>query len=435
MYRIIFLLVLFFNILPAQGGHKQVFVINSVANTLSVVDPVNQTVILDTLSPGATSFPNQMVLHGGKGYVVSSGIHSILVFETAGLQRLGTIQLPTGTNPWAMGFINDSLAAVSFFDTDEVGIVNVNSGQLLTTVPVGTSPEGVRFSNGRIFVANSGFVSFGQPYDPGTVSVIDAATFSVVGTVPVGLNPQDLDTDSNGNIVVACTGDYGVTATGQLDIIHPASLTVIHSESLNEFITAVRVNPSDRAYLATFGFGVLVYDLVTQTFEVDGSNPLTGGPGVDFDAAGNAYICEFGDGSSAGKLRMFSPAHQLLHTFGVNVGPVYVAVDDPAFTVLENPNAPVLQTGIELLPNYPNPFNPETVLGVRLIKGGETRLDIFNLSGQKVRTLFNGKLAAGLHRFVWDGRDTRNRSVSAGIYFYRIKSNGAVQVRRMVLQK
>lgn len=421
----------FFN-LYSQGIPRSAYVVNSVANTLSYLNIETQAVIVDTLSPGANSFPNQVVVHRDRGYVVNSGTNSLMVFDLATLQRDGFIQLPTGSNPWAMDFINDSLCAVSFFNTDAIGIVNVNSRQLLQTVAVGTSPEGVKYYNGKIYVANSGFVSFGQPYDPGTVSVVDAASLAVVATIGVGLNPQDLDADSNGNLVVACTGDWGTTASGELDIIDTGSNTVTASVNLSSFITAVKVNGMNKAYLATFGSGVMVYNVGSQTFEIGEANPLAGGPGVAFDAQNNAYICEFGDGVSAGKLRVFSPAHQLLHTYTMNIGPVSVAVYDPDFTgIADQPVNTISQ--LNLLPNYPNPFNPGTVIEFSLTERSRVKLEIFDITGKKVRTLAKGEFSPGVHRFNWNGRDHSGRRVVSGVYFSRLSRGNQTVVRRMLL--
>ena len=433
MFTALSIILLFgsFNLYP-QGIPRSAYVVNSVANTLSYLNIETQTVIVDTLSPGANSFPNQVVVHLDKGYVVNSGTNNLMIFDLATLQRDGFIQLPTGSNPWAMDFINDSLCAVSFFNTDEIGIVNVNTRQLVQTVAVGTSPEGVKYYGGKIYVANSGFVSFGQPYDPGTVSVVDMGSLMVVDTIGVGLNPQDLDVGVNGNLLVACTGDWGITSSGEMDIIDTGNNTVTFSVHLNSFITAVKVNGMNKAYLATFGSGVMVYDVGSHTFEIGETNPLTGGPGVAFDAQNNAYICEFGDGVSAGKLYVYSPAHQLLHTYTMNIGPVSVAIYDPNFTGISD--RPVNRIShFNLRQNYPNPFNPGTIIEFSLTERSRVKLEIFDITGKRVRTLAEGKFGPGIHRFTWDGRDWSGRLVASGVYFSRLLQGKRAVVRKMQL--
>ena len=89
--------------------------------------------------------------------------------------------------------------------------------------------------------------------------------------------------------------------------------------------------------------------------------------------------------------------------------------------------------GFALGPNYPNPFNPSTVIPYELASGGYVRLEVFNLLGQRVATLVDGEQAAGSHRAVWTGTDGVGRAVSAGVYLYRLTVDGQQQVGRMVL--
>ncbi|MCK4653522.1 MAG: T9SS type A sorting domain-containing protein [Candidatus Cloacimonetes bacterium] len=90
---------------------------------------------------------------------------------------------------------------------------------------------------------------------------------------------------------------------------------------------------------------------------------------------------------------------------------------------------------LTLYPNYPNPFNPETHITYYLSDAGEAKLAIFNVTGQKVRTLVSGIQLAGEHAIIWNGTDDNGNSVSSGIYFYRLKSDNIVKVRKAILMK
>ena len=89
--------------------------------------------------------------------------------------------------------------------------------------------------------------------------------------------------------------------------------------------------------------------------------------------------------------------------------------------------------GFRLGPNYPNPFNPATVIPYQLATGGYVRLEVFNLLGQRVATLVDGEQAAGAHTAVWTATDGVGRAVSAGVYVYRLMVDGQQQTGRMVL--
>lgn len=89
----------------------------------------------------------------------------------------------------------------------------------------------------------------------------------------------------------------------------------------------------------------------------------------------------------------------------------------------------------ELLPNFPNPFNNQTVIKYTLSKPAEVSLIIYNILGQKVRTLVKDEKQSGTMSVAWNGKDDTGKEVSSGIYFYRLKAGECSQTRRMVLLK
>ncbi len=85
-----------------------------------------------------------------------------------------------------------------------------------------------------------------------------------------------------------------------------------------------------------------------------------------------------------------------------------------------------------LAPNAPNPFNGNTVILYRLDAPGPVRLVIYNILGQRIRTLVDEVQKAGTYRVRWDVRDAAARSVATGIYFTRLHYPGGVHTRRML---
>lgn len=84
---------------------------------------------------------------------------------------------------------------------------------------------------------------------------------------------------------------------------------------------------------------------------------------------------------------------------------------------------------------YPNPFNLSTTIAFSLPKNANTKLSVYNINGQKVKDIICGELPKGFHKAVWDGKDGSNRSVSSGIYFFRLVADGKVSVRKAMLMK
>lgn len=97
----------------------------------------------------------------------------------------------------------------------------------------------------------------------------------------------------------------------------------------------------------------------------------------------------------------------------------------------------VLPEESSLLPNYPNPFNPETVIGYRLNlpEPAPVSLKVYNLLGQRVRTLVSAVQGAGEYQVVWDGQDDSGNSLASGIYFVRLQVGARGQTRKLVLTR
>jgi hypothetical protein len=78
--------------------------------------------------------------------------------------------------------------------------------------------------------------------------------------------------------------------------------------------------------------------------------------------------------------------------------------------------------------NFPNPFNPNTAIGYQLSAISDVDLSVYNLLGQKVATLVNGRKQAGSHQVEWDAS-----GFPSGVYYYRIKAGEFDDVKKMIL--
>ncbi|MBD3298614.1 MAG: PKD domain-containing protein, partial [candidate division Zixibacteria bacterium] len=94
-----------------------------------------------------------------------------------------------------------------------------------------------------------------------------------------------------------------------------------------------------------------------------------------------------------------------------------------------------LPVSFSLNQNYPNPFNASTLIRYDLTAEADVRLEIFDITGRRVRLLHHGHREAGTHNAVWDGRDEQGRVVASGIYFYRLTTPYFQQARKMVVLK
>jgi hypothetical protein len=104
-------------------------------------------------------------------------------------------------------------------------------------------------------------------------------------------------------------------------------------------------------------------------------------------------------------------------------------------------DAPTLPSAFWLNQNYPNPFNPTTVIEFSIAPGEggagmrDVTLEVYNVLGQKVRSLMNGKMAVGPHKIEWDATSESGERVASGIYLYRLQVGAESQTRKMVFLK
>lgn len=90
---------------------------------------------------------------------------------------------------------------------------------------------------------------------------------------------------------------------------------------------------------------------------------------------------------------------------------------------------------LQLFQNYPNPFNTQTEISFYISEKQNVLLEIFNIQGQKVKTLLNENLAKGKHSIIWNGKYDNNKEVPGGIYFYKLKSGNNEITKKLLKLK
>ncbi len=123
------------------------------------------------------------------------------------------------------------------------------------------------------------------------------------------------------------------------------------------------------------------------------------------------------------------PGDSKIKTRIKQLGQLKLAVD-PTFT-----GTNVVPSEFALHGNYPNPFNPTTTIAYDLATDGNITLGVFNLLGQRVRTLVSGYQLAGSYRILWNGQNDVGHQVSSGVYFYRLHAGRYVKTNKMLLIK
>ncbi|MFA5668247.1 MAG: lamin tail domain-containing protein [Balneolaceae bacterium] len=138
-------------------------------------------------------------------------------------------------------------------------------------------------------------------------------------------------------------------------------------------------------------------------------------------AAGNGPTLELTDPSSDNSLaENWFAATETGGTPGRENGVLYTSTEDDSS----------VPSKFELSQNYPNPFNPTTNISFNIQKAGNVELSVYNMLGQKISTLINAPLSAGIHSVTFDAQN-----LSSGVYLYRIVAGNHTKTMRMVLLK
>lgn len=114
----------------------------------------------------------------------------------------------------------------------------------------------------------------------------------------------------------------------------------------------------------------------------------------------------------------------------VSVGPIL-----PQKGVSVQNSSEDLPSDFNLIGNYPNPFNPSTIIEFSIPSSQFINLSVYSVSGKLIKTLVNGVINSGINKIHWNGTDINGKSVSSGIYIYRLHSSNKIMSKKMMLLK
>lgn len=198
----------------------------------------------------------------------------------------------------------------------------------------------------------------------------------------------------------------------------------------------VTVNAKDVAGVNGIAFS-LKYDAAKYEFVKEIVSGLSGDIKIINDAEGIVDIASYyGSEQFRGAITLgFKPRGQIAEmniemvNAEVAINGVVSAVSTSAVTLKAVP------TVYSLSQNVPNPFNPTTTIAYSIPKAGHVSLAVYNIAGQKVRTLVNESQSAANYKVVWNGKNDNGESVATGMYFYRLVSGNYSKIVKMTLMK
>jgi hypothetical protein len=151
---------------------------------------------------------------------------------------------------------------------------------------------------------------------------------------------------------------------------------------------------------------------------------------------GDSLLTE-SDGEQFFDTHLLENGDYILTVYAYDASGNYAEKSMPVYIFNEIPisDETIIKPKITKLTNYPNPFNPSTVISFDNTQEQFINLSIFNLKGQLVKTLLDQPVSAGNHRINWDGKNNRNQNTGSGIYFVRLKSEKTTLTHKIIMIK
>lgn len=236
-------------------------------SSLSWIDLSNEAVNTDFFTSQNGRFlgdtGNDMKVYGSKIYIIVNNSNTVEVINKKDGKSIKQISMTNGAaakQPRSITFYNGK-AFVTCYD-GFVDVIDTTSLTISQRIPVGSNPEGLAISNGKLFVSNSGGLNY--PAVDSTVSIIDLASYTELDRIVVGKNPGAVQVDSEGDVYVIARGNYGTI---------PSRMVRINSQT-NVVEQTFTFDASGMALMQDY-FLISFYNYSTQTSEIRLFNTLS----------------------------------------------------------------------------------------------------------------------------------------------------------------
>jgi len=375
-----------------------------------------------------------MAWDNGQLFAVINNSQKIVILDDETFEQTGQITFPEGASPREFVKVTANKAYVTDLYASAVYVVDLQDYSVAeTTIPVGTNPDRIIEYNGFAYVANNGFGS------DSTIFKIDVSTDAVVDTFEVNRGPGGMVVDSEGTLWVISGGYAGdfdenfqiIPGTSKPGGVHGINLFTGEETTFTEISSAgsdIALNEVNNKLYVNTG-GLRSFDISTGEFSAD---TLVKGSfyAIGFEPENqNFYLADAKDFSSKGDVIIYNENTTESTTFqaGIIPGSFLFLYED-----MLNTSSEIMDqiAGFKLDQNYPNPFNPTTQIQYSLSQPGHVKLEVFNITGQRVAVLVNGNQAVGVKSVQFDASN-----LSSGMYIYRIVTPTGSLSKKMMLIK
>jgi len=280
-------------------------------------------------NPGAAGLGdigNDMVIYGGKLYIVMNVTSQVTVLNAATGALLRRIDFRNGTADKLPRYATAARGKIFVTAYDNtVSVIDTSSLSIVQSIATGANPDGIAAYGDYLYVANSG--SFNFPDVDSTVSVINLNTMTEVKKITVGLNPNKVEVAANGDVYVSCYGNFS-SVPASVAVINSADNTLKTKLGASFAYSHVRINGDIAYFYNNYGSGGAVAKLYnTRTATVVRNEFVTDGTrietpyGINIDEeSGEVFVCDAKDFVTAGAVYCFNADGTLKYSFSTAPG-------------------------------------------------------------------------------------------------------------------
>jgi hypothetical protein len=363
--------LLFLLFLWANLSSAIIYVVNSESRTISRIDTATDIVQNNFAQLGI--IPNKVIVDDNFLWSVNSGDNALQKISRQTGTTLANILIESGCNPWD-AVQHEGYMYVTGLFTDKVYKVNLSTNTVYGFVNVGISPEALCVYNGVLFVTNTG--GYQNNYANSSVSVIDLNSFQLITTIPVSPNPQYI-IESEGLIHVSCTGNW-VSTMGAVCVIDPIALQMTQTINLGGSLGNIWVKGLQAFVSDAGGYNLYSYNADDYSIINGSSNPLSPGGSViwgDNDLIALLYP----NWGNSGKVKILHPDLTFWKEYTVGMTPTDLKfwMETSSLTTESQPN-PIKVTV------FPNPAQMNSEITFVTGKAVSGKLSIYNIKGQQI---------------------------------------------------
>lgn len=308
---------------PAPEPTEALLVVNSTANTLSIVPVDNPAAAVQVQLGGTTPTPVGVSALGRTAIVPLGLDNAVAVVDLIDARVTRLVPLPANSGATGSAVVDDSIAFVANPNLNSVSRINYLTGTT-TEANVGIYPEGIVYARGRIFVLNGNLDETFAPAGPSSITVLDPTTTTRVDSIPL-TGPGNAGygvLGGDGLVYIMSTGNF-FSGEGRLSIVDPVARAEV--ASFAGFGTGpgnLATDGFSKLFVSSFTEGLMEFDTESNQVERGAGNgiQIPRNSGVSVDSKGRVYAIESGPcrGGQPGKAHVLTSA--LVETSTITLG-------------------------------------------------------------------------------------------------------------------